>query len=106
MLWQIIVFGMLAFIGADILGCLFAGGGIVSATGIGGRPCLRLRSFTEKHTFGNFARALIIGAIAGFAHYLPRTTESPWWGLVFFVATILLLLWATMWFLHRVRRFS
>lgn len=106
MLWQIIVFGLLAFIGADVLGCLFDGGRIVSTTGIGGRPSLRLRSFTEKHTFGNFARALIIGGIAGFAHYIPRTTESPWWGFVFFVAAILLLLWSTVWFLHRVRRFS
>ena len=81
MLWQIIVFGLLAFIGADILGCLFDGGRIVSTTGIGGRPCLRLRSFTEKHTSMNFVRALCLGAVVGFAHYLPRTWESPAWGL-------------------------
>ena len=108
MFWKIfliIAYGLLAFISADILGCKFNGGRLVAPT-TGGGKAVRLRNFTSKHTWWIFLKALIIGVVVGLAHYLPRATEAPVWGMIFFAVMIALLVIVTIWFLRNAKGIS
>lgn len=105
MIWQIFVFGFLALLSADILGCLFNGGRITAPVSGGGKK-LSLGAFTQHHTALNLFRAVVIGALVGLAHWWPQHAESPLLGCIFHVVMMVLLIWSTFWFLRHAKAWS
>ncbi len=85
MIWQILIYGFLAFIGASILGRMFTHDHV-------GTPIGAARTFV-----GTLA-AIGTGVSTGLAVCIPRVTESPVWGLMFFVAMMALLVVSVAWF--------